>query len=112
VQLPEHLLQRRFRAFADVEHDRAMHLSLELYRIGDDEQRARLVGKQNTAPLAQALLSGWRKIGNVGLLGRPYGGRDEGAAALLEQQQRSAHVGNLQALQCQPAAAEFARRLR
>jgi len=95
VQLPQHQLQSGFRPLGDIEHHRPVHLSFEFHRIGDDHQRTCLSGEENAAPLAQALLSGRRQIGDVGLLGRPDGGRNESTAALLEQQQGRTHVGHL-----------------
>jgi hypothetical protein len=88
VQLPEHGLQRFVVAFGDIEHHRSLQVSVEFDGIGDDHQRAGLTPQHLALPLAQALLGGRREIAHIGRLGGPDGRRDEGAAALFEQQQR------------------------
>jgi len=92
-------LQGVIGALGDVEDDGSLELIVEFYRVGDDGQGSGVFAQEQAAPLAQALLRGRCEIGDVGLFAWPDGGRDEGAAALFEEQHAGAGVGDLRALQ-------------
>ena len=109
VQLAQHGLQRVVGPLGKVQHHRTVQASINLHRIRHHHQRAGLSAQDQAAALTQALLRPRRQIGDVGLVGRPHPGRDKGAAALLEQQQRGAHVLELGALDREPTAAKVGR---
>ncbi|TLD47147.1 MAG: hypothetical protein FAZ92_00602 [Accumulibacter sp.] len=106
VQLSQNVLQCVVGALGEVEDDGTVQAPFEFDRVGDDDERAGLSVQHLALAFAEASFGSRCEVADVGLRRRPDGGRDEGAAALFEQQQGGLNRFDLQALQRQPAAAE------